>query len=400
MRYVKKCLFFAIGILLLSIVVHTPVSAQTPTPESSTLDRLQNEIKDLQNKVADLQGQEKTLSSQIAVMNSQIRLTELRIDATEEEIKQISGDIEIATKKIGELETSLDTLTKVSINRIVATYETGSVKPFEMLFTANGVSDFFVRINYLRIAQANDKELLLTTQQAKNDYENQKGIFQEKKDKVEALRKQLVSYTSQLDIEKKEKESLLSTTKNSEKEYQRRLADALRELGQIQKAATALASSTPIHVNRGDVIGIMGNTGFSSGAHLHFGVYGISRLEDYNYYSSYENPANVLESKNVKWDTGCSNDPQGNTATGNGSFAWPMTPESVYISQGFGTTCWAWMYQGKPHPAFDIVGPLNSAVKAVESGQAYFCRNCTGDGGNGVFLFHSNGKMTLYWHLQ
>lgn len=142
-------------------------------------------------------------------MNNQIKLTELRINATEEEIKEINGDIGIATNKINELQYSLDALTRVSINRIIATYELGTVQPFQLLLSANGITDFFTRFNYLRITQANDKELLLTTQQAKNNYENQKDIFQTKKNKVEDLRKQLNVYTAQLDNEKKIKSHYL-----------------------------------------------------------------------------------------------------------------------------------------------------------------------------------------------
>lgn len=189
-------------------------------------------------------------------------------------------------------------------------------------------------------------------------------------------------------------------TKNSEVEYQKRLSDALRELGQIQKAAKFLISTVPRSVDKGDVIGLMGNTGYSSGAHLHFGVYNISKLEDYSYYSNYENPSNILQSRSVFWNTGCGSDSRGSTVTGDGSFDWPMSTDNLYISQGFGTTCWAWMYNGNPHPAFDMVGPLDSVVKAVEKGEAYICRNCTGDGANGVFIIHPNDKMTLYWHLQ
>jgi murein DD-endopeptidase MepM/ murein hydrolase activator NlpD len=41
----------------------------------------------------------------------------------------------------------------------------------------------------------------------------------------------------------------------------------------------------------------------------------------------------------------------------------------------------------------------NPLVKAVEGGNAYTSRGGQSVG-NGVFIFHDNGKMTLYWHLQ
>lgn len=409
----KKRLFSIICVVLFLIFFvskisfvysQTPSVSPPPTPSSDNSGKakdLENQIKEYQQKITELQGQANTLSSQLKVMDSQIKLTELRINSTEQQIEQIASDIKIITEKVIIFEKSINSLTKVLLNRIVASYMQGDIQPFQVLLASNNASDILIRSEYLKIVKQNDQKLLVNVVQAKNDYQNQKNIFEEKKKKVEALHKQLEAYTTQLDQQKKGKESLLTLTKNSEKEYQKRLADALKELQQIQNAAKFLITTEPRHVGKGDQIGLMGNTGYSFGAHLHFGIYNIISLNQYNYYSSYENPANSLESKNIDWDTGCDSDPKGMANTGNGSFAWPMATENLHIAQNSGNTCYSNIYyKGKPHPAFDMYNNSDKIVRAVEEGQAYFCRNCTGDGANGVFIFHPNGKMSLYWHLQ
>lgn len=244
---VKKITSIFLSLCLLIISLGFPIVRSyadvTPTPTaapdtSATVADLQNKINDLQNKISNLQGQEKTLSSQIAVMDSQIKLTELRIQSTQQQITDLSMDIDTANKKIDSLQGSIDNLTKVLLNRIVATYEIGSSQPFQLLVSSSDVTDFFNRANYLKIAQAHDKQLIYDTVQAKNDYANQKQIYEDEKKKVEDLKSQLQAYNDQLDQEKASKQQLLSETQGSESNYQRLLAQTEAQLASFSKFVT------------------------------------------------------------------------------------------------------------------------------------------------------------------
>jgi len=223
---------------------------ETSTPSATQLSELQDQIKNLQNKISQLQGQENTLSSQISVMDNQINLTQLRINSTRQEIVSLNKGIEITMKKEASLKKSLDNLTKILINRIVATYQASSAQSFIALLSSVSASDLLVRANYLKIIQMHDKQLIYETQQAKNDYANQKDIFEAKKVKVEALRKQLEVYSQQLDLEKQNKKALLAETQGSEANYQRLLKEAEEQLArfsgfvQRQGGASLLGSQT------------------------------------------------------------------------------------------------------------------------------------------------------------
>ena len=233
-------LIFLFSFIFSKGAVYSQTATPSPTPDNSqTITDLQNKINDLQNKISDLQGQEKTLSSQIAVMDSQIKLTEYRIEATQEQITSLTLDIDTATKKVSGLEQSLTGLVNVLANRIVATYEVGTVQPFQILLTSGNASDFFKRLNYLKIAQAHDKQLIYDTEQAKVDYANQKTIFEEEKKKVVALEAQLQAYTDQLNQEKSAKQDLLNQTQGSEANYQSLLAQAKAQLSGFSRFVTS-----------------------------------------------------------------------------------------------------------------------------------------------------------------
>lgn len=242
---VKKIASIVISICLLVISLGFPVIhsyadvTPTPTPDnSSTIQSLEQQISDLEGKISNLQGQEKTLSSQISVMDNQIQLTQLRINDTQQKIMNLTMDISTANDKIKNLQGSIDNLTKVLLNRIVATYEIGSSQPFQLLVSSSDVTDFFNRANYLKIAQAHDKQLIYDTVQAKNDYANQKQIYEDEKKQVEALNTQLQAYNDQLDQEKKQKQQLLDETQGSESNYQRLLAQTQAQLASFSNFTT------------------------------------------------------------------------------------------------------------------------------------------------------------------
>lgn len=412
--WLKKTIFLLSFFCILYFATNNAhAQTQTPTPTqkpeedneeqktNESEEKLRKEIQDLENKITELQEEQKTLSSQIEIVDSQVSLSELKIQNTRDKIADLQGDIGITKDKIGDLEVGIDDTTKALIARTVAVYEVGKIQPWQMFLTSDNIKSFLSRLKYLKIVQEADKRTVIAAEQAKVNYKNQQNILGEKKSKEEELEEDLKVYTAKLEEDKQEKENLLTVTKNSENEYQARLADALRELRQISDAAKVLITTEPREVEKGEPIGLMGNTGYSFGAHLHFGIYGISSLSDYNYYSSHENPVSSLEPQTVNWQTECGGDPSGSTTSGNGSFAWPMSTSGLYITQNYGNTCYSSVYYGgRPHPALDMYNNSNITVRAVEKGKAYVCRNCTGDGANGVFLFHENGKMSLYWHLQ
>jgi len=220
---IKKIVFLLFATLLLSVSVGIAYS-QTETPTPTPAPDNSQAISDLQSKISQLQGQKQTYSSQIELIGNQIQLTEYKIEATQEQITSVTLDIDTTSKKITSLQGTLDTSINVLINRIIATYEVGTIQPVQILLTSNTASDFFTRLNYLKLAQAHDKQLIYDTQQAKIDYANQKNIFEDKKQQLADLQQQLQVQTNQLDQEKQVQQQLLATTEAQIAQYQAQLS--------------------------------------------------------------------------------------------------------------------------------------------------------------------------------
>lgn len=259
MPSIKYIRVLAVSFLLLVVIIPGSTFAQTPTPTgtvtptpdtSGQVNDLNNKIKELESKVSDLQSQEKSLSSQISVMDNQMKLTQYRIDSTKQQIEELTKDIDSASEKIAHLDGSLTNITKTLLARISATYQLGNIQPLQLLLSSQNFTDFIDKTNYIHIVQAHDKELIYNTVQAKNDYANQKDIFEGKKKQVLALQTQLEDYTTQLDQEKSSKQRLLSDTQGSEANYQRLLAQARAQLAgfsrfvQSQGGASLLGNQT------------------------------------------------------------------------------------------------------------------------------------------------------------
>lgn len=373
---------------------------------SDDLARNKAEQDRLQGLINSSRNQENTLSNQIGVFNNQIRLTQLQIDAKqaeldskEAELASLNTDIGVLSGRITNLEADLANLAKIAVRRFRTSQAIQGAAPIGGVFLSGDFGAALTNLSYLEYVQHKDQELFQQMLTLKSGLSVQKSTLQDRqaqvvklRDDIKTDRDDLASAKAQLDSQKAGKVQLLRVTQNDEARYQRLLEAARKEAEQIVLAYNNKGGSRWVH--KGEPIGTEGCTGYCTGTHLHFGLYN----SDWSPNGSV-NPCQIL-SCDVKGDTGY--------VRSGGNYRVPINWDGTNyadVSQWWGMTWFArwpyYGYSGGPHTGIDMYTYQGDTVYAAQDGQAYFSRSRPGyNDGNGVFIYHPDGHVTLYWHLN
>ncbi len=224
--------------VLLSLFIATlfarPLFSIDCNPDTSVSGLNENDLKALvdlcSKKVGDLRNQANTLSSQIQYMDTQIYLTGLQIRDTEQKIISTQKEIETLGTRIEGLDSSLNYLSKLLINKIVEGYKQRSVSLFTILLDSISADDLINRIKYLKTARQKNQNLLIQVQETKTNFEEQKTLREEKKVELDQLTQTLNNQQLALNTQKGQKQKLLADTRNDEDTYQRLLSRAQAQL--------------------------------------------------------------------------------------------------------------------------------------------------------------------------
>lgn len=336
----------------------------TQTAQASLQDELnalQSQINETNKNIEAKKSEAASLANDVAIFDGQIRQTELKIQETETEIKLTEERI---TKTEEDLRVKKETLNEYL--RVI--YEESNTSPLELVASSDSFSDFVDRSEYLQTMQIKIKDMVANIKKMKEELEI-------KKKDLNKLSDQLGSQKTDLNTKRTGKQSLLDQTKGEEASYREMAVKIKAQRDQIQAAIWASSYVSLGHVSQGDVIGYVGNSGYSTGCHLHFEI----RTDP----ATHVNPTSYM---------------------GNGYFINPVPGVSMNVPYGYSSSYFSGVFHtgvdfadgcaGTPILAVadgDIIARVGGRPNTYPSSYEY---------GNYVKIKHTNGMYSLYGHLR
>ena len=348
---------------ILGLLVGYWLSPEVVATDSTTQrfrDQLDTISENIENVHADLDGiqiQQSTLEGTITVINQDINF----LDG---EIGQSRGRLASTRQLIDRYQREAGARRDVLRHLLRTLYQESDTSDFELLLAADNFSDYLDRQEYLsriktELSQSVDR-LIATQASLAVEQENEEIS--------------LTNLVGQQEVQaslRAEQRAILEETQGQEALFQTRLKRLEAEYDAKQRELEAYLASlfrrqvVIGEVGAGDIIGKMGNTGWSTAPHLHLAIYADS--------STKYDPLRHIADQNL---------------------VWPVGGSGGYVSQGF-----------KPkHQALDVAGPEGLPIRAVAAGEIIH-RGCLWPGTKwstfGVILNHGQGSYySLYIHLQ
>lgn len=247
-RYVA---IFIIALFLVSpFVLSQPLTVFAQEQSRAELEKeladLEAQIKALNGSITQTQAQKNSLSKDITLLTQKISQSKLKIQAHDKAISKLNQNITEKTKTINQLDAKMEREKEslAQIMRKTMYLEQYSVLDFglqsQSLSTFFEDADSFSTINRA-LAQSFDD-----IRATKGELEQVKGELLEAKD--EEIEKKIAQENEKKKVEtnQKEKNNLLSITKNQEAEYKKVLAARQKEAAQIRAKLFDLRDSAAI----------------------------------------------------------------------------------------------------------------------------------------------------------
>lgn len=248
------------------------------------INRLERQISANEEKAEEFEERAETLEGEIARLNGQITRLNNRIELTQLKLAELG-------EKLKQTREELAHQTEILREALRQSYIAGDIRTLELVVNSDNFSDFFDQKEYLDRIRTTINESAQKIADLEEQLEKQE---QEQKD----LLAQQEEQKSAREGVRRDKQAVLNETRGEEAKYRSIVSKIERQKRQAEAELdryimSLIASGVSLGpVSKGQVIGGVGNTGYSSGPHLHFAIH---------LNGSPRNPQTVMQSKGWAW---------------------------------------------------------------------------------------------------
>lgn len=309
---------------------------------------LEEEIQTYQNEVEKIKGEAQTLKGAIKSLDISSKQLGADLSLTQNKIDSTSLSIEKLGLEIGDKENSIEQNSLAMAEAIRRLNEQESNSLIETLLGNDNLSSFWGDLESLEQFQVRIKEELVALRTMKEDLTSVLDAKEKAKRELQGFKTQLADKRRLVEENKKEKNTLLSITKNKESTYQDILTDKVKQKEAFERELLQFETQLKIAI-----------------------------------------------------------DPSSFPTAGTNIFIWPL--DRIKVTQLFGGTEFAQTnpgVYGRPfHNGTDFAAPVGTTVKAALSGVVKGTGNTDSvkgcySYGKWILVEHFNGLSTLYAHLS